>query len=43
MRLALMTGAHKKSVSRALDTLLEKEIVARADDGDDDRKLWELS
>jgi hypothetical protein len=43
MRLALMTGAHKKSVTRALDSLIEKEVVERTDDGDGDRKSWKLS
>lgn len=41
-RLALMTGAHNKSLTRALDTLNEKELVIRADDGDENRKLWRL-
>lgn len=41
-RLALMTGAHNKSLTRALDTLNDKELVIRADDGDDDRKMWRL-
>lgn len=41
-RLALMTGAHNKSVTRALDTLNDKDLVIRADDGDENRKLWRL-
>lgn len=42
-RMALMTGAHNKSVTRALDTLNDKELVIRADDGDENRKLWRLA
>lgn len=42
-RLALMTGAHNKSLTRALDTLNDKELVIRADDGDENRKLWRLA
>lgn len=42
-RLALMTGSHNTSVLRALATLNDKEIVVRADDGDDDRKSWRLA
>lgn len=42
-RLALMAGAHNKSVTRALDTLNDKELVIRADDGDENRKLWRLA
>lgn len=41
-RLALMTGAHNKSITRALDSLNEKQLVIRADDGDDTRKIWKL-
>lgn len=42
-RLALMTGAHNKSLTRALDTLNDKNLVIRADDGDENRKLWRLA
>lgn len=42
-RLALMTGAHNKSITRALDSLNDKELVIRADDGDENRKLWKLA
>ena len=42
-RLALMTGAHNKSITRALDTLNEKDLVIRADDSDENRKLWRLA
>jgi hypothetical protein len=42
-RLALMTSAHKKSLTRALDNLMDKELVIRADDGDENRKLWKLA
>jgi hypothetical protein len=42
-RLALMTGAHNKSITRALETLNEKDLVIRADDGDGDRKTWRLA
>lgn len=42
-RLALMTKAHNKSVTRALETLGEKDLVIRADDGDENRKLWKLA
>jgi hypothetical protein len=42
-RLALMTGAHNTSIMRALETLNDKELVVRADDGDDNRKLWRLA
>ncbi len=40
-RLALMTGAHNKSVLRALETLNEKGLVVRTDDGDGP-KMWGL-
>lgn len=42
-RLALMTGAHNKSVTRALETLTDKNMVERSDDGDENRKLWRLA
>lgn len=42
-RLTLMTKAHKKSLTRALENLTDKELVIRADDGDEHRKLWKLS
>jgi hypothetical protein len=42
-RLALMTGAHNTSIMRALETLNDKELVVRANDGDENRKLWRLA
>lgn len=42
-RLALMTGAHNKSITRALETLNEKGLVIRTDDGDENRKTWGLA
>ena len=42
-RLALMTGAYKTSLIRSLETLNEKDLVIRADDGDENRKLWRLA
>jgi len=42
-RLALMTGSYNTSITRALDTLNEKDLVIRADDGDENRKLWKLA
>jgi hypothetical protein len=42
-RLALMTKAHNKSITRALETLMEKDLVIRADDSDGERKLWKIA
>jgi hypothetical protein len=43
-RLVLMTGCgDNKTVLRALSTLNDKDLVIRADDGDENRKTWKLA
>jgi len=42
-QLIKLTGSYNTSLMRALDSLNEKDLVIRADDGDETRKLWRLA